>query len=316
MTTREVAHEIDVAAAADKVYGLVADVANWPRIFPPTVYVDRVDGGAGSGTTQERIRIWATANGTPKNWTSRRTLDPAARRIEFRQERSAPPVASMGGTWIIEETGPQSCHVRLLHDYRAVDDHARRLEWIDKAVDRNSNAELAALKYHAELDGRAEELTLSFTDSVRINGSAKDAYDFVNEAGAWRERLPHVASVRLREESPGLQVLRMETLTKDGDRHTTESVRVCFSHHKIVYKQTTLPALMALHTGYWLFEEGEDGVTTATSQHTVVVNPEAIGRILGQDAGVPEARAVRREALGNNSRTTLNHAKDHAERRR
>lgn len=312
MTTREVAHEIDVAAPADKVYGLVADVANWPRIFPPTVYVDRVEGD----TTQERIRIWATANGTPKNWTSRRTLDPAARRIEFRQERSAPPVASMGGTWIIEETGPASCHVRLLHDYRAVEDHPRRLEWIDKAVDRNSKAELAALKYHAELDAQAEELTLSFTDSVRVNGAAKDVYDFVNEAGAWQERLPHVASVRLREESPGLQVLRMETLTKDGDKHTTESVRVCFPHHKIVYKQTTLPVLMALHTGYWQFDEGEDGVTTATSQHTVVVNAEAIGRVLGKDAGVPEARAFLREALGNNSRTTLEHAKNYAEQRR
>jgi aromatase len=311
-----VAHEIDVAAAADTVYGLVADVTNWPRIFPPTVYVDRVDGGEGSGATEERIRIWATANGTPKNWTSRRRLDPAARRIEFRQERSSAPVASMGGAWIIEETGPRSCHVRLLHDYRAVDDHPRRLEWIDKAVDRNSKAELAALKYHAELDAHADELTLSFTDSVRVNGSAKDVYDFINEAGAWRERLPHVASVRLREESPGLQVLRMDTLTKDGDRHTTESVRVCFPHHRIVYKQTTLPALMALHTGYWQFDEGEDGVTTATSQHTVVVNAEAIPRILGEDAGVPEARAFLREALGNNSRTTLNHAKDHAERRR
>ena len=46
--------------------------SNWPRIFPPTIHVDQVERDG----TQERIRIWATANGEPKNWTSRRTLDP------------------------------------------------------------------------------------------------------------------------------------------------------------------------------------------------------------------------------------------------
>jgi aromatase len=94
----EVEHEVTVRAPAATGYRLIADVQNWPRIFPPTVYVDRLES---SGRT-ERIRIWATANGEAKNWTSRRVLDPAALRIEFRQEVSTPPVAAMGGTWLIE----------------------------------------------------------------------------------------------------------------------------------------------------------------------------------------------------------------------
>ncbi|MFP8960089.1 aromatase/cyclase [Streptomyces nanhaiensis] len=321
--TREVEHEITIGAPAAEVYRLIAEVENWPRIFPPTVHVDRVGNGPAGGpaddadgVTEERIRIWATANGEAKSWTSRRTLDPRARTVTFRQEVSAPPVASMGGTWIIEPLDAASCRVRLLHDYRAVGDDPEKLEWIDRAVDRNSRSELAALKRNVELATGAAELSLSFQDSVEINGSAKDAYDFVNEAGLWKERLPHVAEVSLTEDSPGLQVLRMDTIAKDGSTHTTESVRVCFPHHRIVYKQTTLPALMALHTGYWLFEEGPSGVTTATSQHTVVLNTANIAKVLGEDAGVLEARDFVRSALSTNSRATLGYAKEYAEARR
>ncbi|MEE1790014.1 aromatase/cyclase [Streptomyces sp. BE308] len=308
--TREVEHEITVDAAAADIYRLIAEVENWPRIFPPTVYVDQVE----RGERTERIRIWATANGEAKQWTSRRTLDPEGLRITFRQEVSTPPVAAMGGTWIIEPLGDSRSRVRLLHDYRAVDDDPGSLDWIDKAVDRNSRSELAALKANVELVTGTEELTLSFEDSVRVEGPAKDVYDFINEADQWKSRLPHVAEVDLREDEPGLQVLRMDTLTKDGSSHTTESVRVCFPHHRIAYKQTTLPALMTLHTGYWQLTDNGDGSTTATSQHTVVINTENITRILGADAGVAEARSFVRNALGTNSSATLGHAKRYAER--
>ncbi|MGP3949278.1 aromatase/cyclase [Streptomyces sp. 7N604] len=312
MTVREVEHDITIEAPATEVYRLIAHVENWPRIFPPSVYVDHVE----RGELEERIRIWATANGEAKNWTSRRTLEPERLRITFRQEVPAPPVAAMGGTWIIEPLGESSARVRLLHDYRAVGDDPEKLAWIDQAVDRNSRSELASLKANVELATGATELTLSFEDSVEINGSAKDVYDFINEAHRWKQRLPHVAHVDLREDTPGLQVLRMDTLTKDGSSHTTESVRVCFPHHKIAYKQTTLPGLMKLHTGYWELTEDDNGVTTATSQHTVVLNTENITRILGPDAGVAQARSFIRNALGTNSRATLGHAKEYAEARR
>lgn len=311
MTTRQVEHEITVDAPAPAVYRLIAEVENWPRIFPPTIYVDHLE----RGESEERIRIWATANGEAKNWTSRRTLDPDALRITFRQEVSTPPVAAMGGTWIIEPLSGTSSRIRLLHDYRAIDDDPEGLKWIDEAVDRNSRSELAALKTNVELAHASEEITFSFEDTVQIDGSAKDAYDFVNEAGLWVERLPHVASVRFSEDTPGLQTLEMDTRAKDGSTHTTKSYRVTFPHHRIAYKQVTLPALMTLHTGYWTFEENASGVA-ASSQHTVVLNTANIARILGADATVADARAYVRNALSTNSRATLGHAKDHAENRR
>ncbi|MGH4011340.1 MAG: aromatase/cyclase [Pseudonocardiaceae bacterium] len=306
---REVTHEISVSAPADAVYQLIADVGNWPRIFPPSVHVDQIE-RTGS---QERIRIWATANGEAKTWTSRRRLDPEALRVEFRQEVSQPPVGAMGGAWVIERVSDTESRVRLLHDYRAVDDDPDKLAWIDRAVDRNSAAELAALKANAELAGAAEELLLSFEDAVHVDGPAKDVYDFINEAQWWSERLPHVARVSLREDSPRLQLLEMDTRTRDGSVHTTTSVRVCFPHRKIVYKQIVVPALMTVHTGYWLLAETDSGVR-ATSQHTVVLNPANITKMLGDGAGVEDARQFVRSALSANSLATLDHAKKYAER--
>ena len=308
---REVEHEVTVSAPAADVYRLIADVANWPRIFPPTIYVDHVE----RGEREERIRIWATANGEAKNWTSRRTLDPQALRIEFRQEVSTAPVATMGGTWIIEPLSEAESRIRLLHDYTAVDDDPKSIAWIDEAVDRNSRSELAALKTNVELATASEELTFSFEDTVQIEGSAKDVFDFINEAHLWSERLPHVATVRLDEDSPGLQTLEMDTRAKDGSVHTTRSYRVCFPHERIAYKQTTLPALMNLHTGYWTFRETETGVA-ASSQHTVVLRAENITKILGPEAGVAEATEYVRTALSTNSRATLGYAKDYAEAKR
>ncbi|MEU9341541.1 aromatase/cyclase [Streptomyces sp. NPDC048278] len=308
---KEVEHEITVSAPAAEVYRLIADVANWPRIFPPTIYVDHLERSG----NEELIGIWATANGEAKNWTSHRVLDPERLRITFRQTVSTPPVASMGGTWIIEPAGEGASRVRLLHDYTAVDDDPAGLAWIDEAVDRNSRSELAALKTNVELATASEELTFSFEDTVQVDGAAKDLYDFVNEADRWSERLPHVATVRLTEDTPGLQTLEMDTRAKDGSTHTTKSYRVCLDGRKIAYKQTTLPALMNLHTGYWTFRETDEG-TFASSQHTVVLRPENIAKILGPEAGVAEAREYVRGALSTNSRATLDHAKAYAEARR
>jgi aromatase len=310
-TVREVAHDVRIAAPADEIYQLLAEVRNWPRIFPPTIHVEQLE----RGDQHERIRIWATANGTAKNWTSWRTLDPVKMRIDFQQEVSTPPVAAMSGAWLIEPISDAESRVRLLHAYRSIDDDPAGLMWIDQAVDSNSLPELAALQRNVEFAVDAQETTFSFTDTVRVDGSAKDLYDFINDANMWEQRLPHVVSARLDEKTPGLQTLEMDTRAKDGSVHTTKSYRVCFPHRKIAYKQVTLPALMTLHTGCWTFRESEHGVD-ASSQHTVVLNTANITKVLGERAGVTEARQFVHSALSTNSTATLSHAKGYAETRR
>ena len=313
MTSRgptEVEHEIKVDAPASAVYQLIADVTNWPQIFPPTVFVDHLERSG----AEERIRLWAIANGEAKNWTSRRVLDPAGLRIEFRQEVSAPPVAAMGGAWVIEPIAESACRVRLLHSYRAVDDSEDHLAWIGQAVERNSNSELAALKASAELATSSAELLMTFEDTVEVAGRVSDVYDFLNEAQLWSDRLPHVDRVVLTEDTPGVQTLEMDTRAPNGSVHTTRSIRVCFPKRKIVYKQITLPALMTLHTGCWLLE-ARNGSVAATSQHTVAINAGQIGNVLGPNATLSDAKGFVHRALSGNSRATLGHAKAYAEQR-
>ncbi|MCQ6556746.1 aromatase/cyclase [Streptomyces sp. C10-9-1] len=306
--THHTEHTITVAAPARRVFDLIVDVGRWPETFPPTVHVEHVERGG----TEERIRIWATANGEVKTWTSRRLLDRDRLRVRFRQEVSQPPVAAMGGEWVVEEVSATESRVRLLHDFRPVGDDPGKAAWIDRAVERNSGAELAALRHAAERDGGRADLVLAFEDTVELAaGGARDAYAFVNEAHLWSERLPHVVGTVLVEDVPGVQTLEMETRSPDGATHTTDSVRICFPHDRIVYKQLRTPALMTAHTGRWLFREDARGARI-TSAHLVVLDEEAVPAVLGPDASLADARAFVRSALGRNSTTTMEHAAAHA----
>ncbi|MEV0529987.1 aromatase/cyclase [Streptomyces sp. NPDC050439] len=310
-TSNAVEHEVVVSAPATVVYRLLSKEANWPRIFPATVYVDQV-ATVGRGDT---VRIWEAVNGEAKTSTTHRVFDPYGLRVEFRREEPGLPVTSLEGTWIIEPRSATESRVRLLHNYRAPEADPGDLARIHAEVDGACRSELAALRSGVESAHAAAGWTFSFTDTVQIDGSAKDVYDFINDAHRWQERLPHVARVRLTEDTPGLQTLEMDTRAKDGSTHTTTSYRVTFPHRRIAYKQITLPALMTLHTGIWTFKETDGGVA-ASSQHTVVLNTDNITRILGPDADVAQARDYVRTALSTNSTATLRHAKEYAEKRR
>jgi 2-polyprenyl-6-methoxyphenol hydroxylase-like FAD-dependent oxidoreductase/ribosome-associated toxin RatA of RatAB toxin-antitoxin module len=304
---RETEHEITVDAPAQRVFALIADVTQWPETFPPTVHAEVVERDGNS----ELIRIWATANGTAKTWTSRRQHDPDQLAVTFRQARSQHPVGGMGGKWVVEPVSQTQCRVRLLHDFFAATDDPADLDWISQAVDRNSGSELQALKTSAELTEAGQLIT--FDDTVMVDGSAKDVYDFINEAQLWSQRLPHVARVSLTEDTPGLQILEMDTSTKDGSVHTTRSVRVCQPYTSIVYKQVVVPALMTLHTGRWLIAERDGGGVSVTSRHTVLINTANITKVLGPDADAAAAEKFVRNALSTNSLTTLRAAKAYAE---
>ncbi|MFJ4924751.1 aromatase/cyclase [Streptomyces sp. NPDC088736] len=317
---RHVAHEINVAVPADTVHRLIAEVENWPRIFPSVVHVAHEEAPEG----EERLRIWETAPPTEDGTSGesglrsrplRRIVEPATLRVNFQHLVTEAHIAGIGGAWLVEPRGENASLVRLLHEFRAEDDTPGTLDRIGAEVDRTARAELAALRELAEREATEAGLTFSFEDTVLVDGSAKDVYAFLNEAHLWPERLPHVSTVRLHEDTPGLQTLEMDTRAKDGSLHTTKSYRVTFPHHRIAYKQTTLPALMTLHTGHWTITETDEGVT-ATSQHTVTLDTTTIHTVLGPHATLDDARTYVHTALSTNSRATLTHAKTHAEGRR
>ncbi|TDD76620.1 aromatase/cyclase [Actinomadura rubrisoli] len=309
MTTRRTSHTAGVAAPADVAYRIVADVTSWPVHFPPTVHAVRLSGD----DREERIRIWALANGALRTWVSVRRLDPAARTVEFEQAEPAAPVAAMGGAWRVEDDGDGGCRVELAHHYAAVGDDPEALALIDRAVESNSTAELDALRRAAEGAADPADLTLEFSDAEVIDGSVDDAYDFVNACDRWPERLPHVLRVELTEDEPGLQLMEMDTRSPDGSAHTTASGRVCVPGDRIVYKQTTVPPVMRTHNGEWTFRPDPGGGVRVTSRHTVVIDPDAARELAPEGLTLPEVRTKIRETLGANSRATLRAAKAHAE---
>ena len=87
---------------------------------------------------------------------------------------------------------------------------------------------------------------------------------------------------------------------------------MCFPNEAIVYKQTGTPEIMAAHTGRWDIRDNGSGVELS-SQHTVVIRPDVVPKVLGPNGTVQEARQKIQHALSTNSMTTMQHAKKAAE---
>ncbi|WP_297627798.1 aromatase/cyclase [Nocardia sp.] len=291
-------HSKVVQAAPEAVYALVADVTKWPVIFEPSVLVRHLH----RGPNEERFRLWATVNGEVNNWTSRRVLDAAQRRITFEQERNQAPIASMGGSWSFHEIVPGTTKVRLDHHFTVVDGTDSDL--VADAVDRNSETELAALARIAELGHRIDDVIHTFEDSVRLDISAAELYDFVYHSERWPEHVPHVSRIELTEDDDAVQLMEMDTVTAGGIPHTTKSVRICSHRERIDYKQLLPPAMLFGHSGAWEFADAPDGAVV-TARHTVAINPAVAREILGAETDLADAREYLTEALSTNSRNTL-----------
>lgn len=307
--THRTVHGRRIAAPADVVYDLVADVTRWPVLFGPSLHVDVLE----RSEHHERFQLWALVNGEVKTWTSRRALDAGRRRITFEQERSQPPIASMGGEWRVEPLGGPGDGVELVleHSFSVVGDDPETMAQLAAGVDRNSREELAALARVAELGPGLDEVVVAFDDDVELPAGLGDVYDFVHRSDLWPERLPHVERVALHELAPDVQDMEMDTLTPEGNRHTTHSIRICFPRGRIVYKQLVPPALLLGHSGAWRFAATSGDATVVTARHMVAIDPGKVEEVLGAGHTLADARAYVREALGANSRATLTHAGRH-----
>jgi aromatase len=311
--THRAVHSRVVAAPEDVAFDIVADVHRWPVIFGPSLFAEHLE----RGERTERFQLWALVNDEVKSWVSRRELDRAGRCVEFEQEHSQPPIAAMGGEWRFRPLPGRRTEVVLVHHFAAVDDAPDAVDWISRALDRNSAQELDALARIAELDvaDGVDGVVLTFDDTVPVDVAAGDAYAFVDRADLWPARLPHVSRVALRSPRQGVQDMEMDTVTPDGATHTTRSVRLCFPTDRIVYKQLVPPALLFGHSGTWTFADDNGpgagdapGRALVTAEHTVAIDPAAVPEVLGPGATLADARTYVREALTANSRTTMTHA--------
>ncbi|MFF4020798.1 aromatase/cyclase [Streptomyces sp. NPDC001843] len=299
--------EVTASAPAGVLYGLIADATQWPLFFQPCLHVEQLDFDG----THERLRMWATAGDEIASWVSSRRLEVGRRRVEFRQDVTAAPVESMSGVWTVQPLGDR-CRVTLEHTFTVVGDDPADVARLERITHANSRAQLDRLAWLAERWTRLDDLVLSFEDTIRLKGPAELVFDFLYRASDWPGRLPHVHTMRLVEETPGVQVMAMDSATSDGTAHRTESVRMSFpGAGRLVYKQTRTAPLLAAHTGEWSVDPDESGVQV-TARHTVLLREEAVEQVLGPGATLADARRHLREELGEASLVVLHHAARHA----
>lgn len=300
-----VERSIEIDARPEAVYGLVEDVGSWPQWQAPVVHVERrfVD------ATHDEAEIWALRGGeNVRHWTARRTLDPVGFSVSFHNGPEPGPITDAGGAWrVAARDGGAVLTVR--HEFSCSD--AAVAESVAAGIDTHSGAQLARFKEVAEDQQEFERLTIGFEDPLFIGGTAEDSYELLYRADEWPDRFPHVTRIDMTEDGNGIQFFDMDTVTPDGRAHTTRSVRICFPHHKIVYKQISLAPLLTAHTGHWLFTETPEG-TVASARHTATINPAAL-ELLSPGATVADARAYLRRALSANSVANLRFAKEYAE---
>nr|AGH68911.1 aromatase [Streptomyces sp. CNH189] len=301
-------HRMHVEAPAGVVYAVLADAVRLPLCFSASVHVERLE----LDSERERLRVWSLLDGRLRSWTASRRLDPVERRIEFWQERSTSLLQSITGALSVRDHGPREAELELQYGFSTSGDLPDEVAWAAWCADLNLRTQLTDLKRFAEQWTRLDELALSFEDSVRIHGPAELAYDFLYRAGDWAGTVPHIVRAGLTEDAPGVQRVTLETLT--GRRsQTTESVRICFPHAgRIVYKRTVVPDLLSAHTGEWSVVPDETGVTV-TGRQSVVLREEDIAAVLGESAGLAQARQYVRAALGSECLSLLALAKQHAE---
>jgi aromatase len=297
-------HTLPVAAPAHVVYGLLADAPNWPLLLAGHLHVERIDLAPHDGDGMlEHLRTWHLHAGHVRSTLTRRVLHPAALTIGFEQQDTLLPGTPLRGTWTIQPHGPARCLVTLHHEPPPAG-----------AVRPDPPTELEQVRESAERWQHLDELLLSFTDSIHIQGPAELVYDFLYRIQDWPDLLPHVERADVQEDQPGIQFATLDTCAAPtGLTATTGQVRLCFPHAaRIVHQHTAMPHPIAAHSGEWSLEPEAGGVR-AVSVHRVLLRAETLPAAPGPHDRLTDARRHVRAELGRASTETLTLAKWHAE---
>lgn len=144
-------HTVTVEAAADLVYEVLADVEGYAKLFPPTESATILE----ESDTHQIARLVVDVSGQIQSWVTRRDLDRERRIIAYRQLDNAPMIEYMGGEWRALPLGDKRTQLVITHEFaarptEAVPSPEKATELLRAAVDRNSHADLDAVRNEAE----------------------------------------------------------------------------------------------------------------------------------------------------------------------
>lgn len=144
-------HTTTVEAPADVVYVVLADIEGYADLFPPTESSTMLE----KTETYQIARLVVDVSGQLQSWVTRRDLDPEHRTIAYRQLENAAMIEYMGGQWRALPLDDKRTQLVITHDFaarptEAVPSQEQATELLRAAVDRNSHADLDAVRKEAE----------------------------------------------------------------------------------------------------------------------------------------------------------------------
>lgn len=155
-------HTLTIDSPPDLVYEVLADIEGYARLFPPTESAKVLESGDG----YEVARLVVDVSGQLQTWVTRREFEPRRRVITYRQLETAALVDEMQGEWRSLDLGDGRTQLVLTHEFRArqavgdekvagrfTTEEADAL--LQQAVERNSHADLGAVKTECERRVRA-----------------------------------------------------------------------------------------------------------------------------------------------------------------
>jgi aromatase len=155
-TMKHTEHTVTIQAPVDVVWDVLVDVEGYARIFPPTQEAKILE----ESPRHQIVRLVVDVNGETQSWVSRRDIDNSRRVIAYRQLESAPLMGFMGGEWRALPIDDKTTQLVLTHDFKPKDPidglvagkFTLEQVWslLDAAVERNSVADLGAVKTESE----------------------------------------------------------------------------------------------------------------------------------------------------------------------
>jgi aromatase len=144
-------HTVTVEAPADLVYSVLADIEGYARLFPPTESSTILE----QSETHQIARLVVDVSGQLQSWVTRRDLDRERRVIAYRQLENAPMIEFMAGQWRALPLSEEQTQLVITHDFaarptEAIPSAEKATELLRAAVERNSHADLDAVRKEAE----------------------------------------------------------------------------------------------------------------------------------------------------------------------
>jgi len=244
---------IDIDAPAEAVYLALTDLEYWPLLFPWIAHTEVVHRHG----ADDKAKFWAVRPGPEgglRIWTSTRTLDSVALRMEFEQQGSVGPISRLGGTWDFLPQEGGGCRVESSH-------------WFTTDADPQDTA--------AELD-RHGALQMRTLKARTENAATEDARALRSESTALLPgTVEEVHALLLAAQPQDGREGDADAWFASSDSEAGRTVQISYAPRTVLRKRLDPPAGTDLYRCRWQLAEAPQGGVLVTAEVLAVAVAEA-----------------------------------------